>query len=194
MHTIWHTDETKPQLLDLIVDGIHLGRWNKKWAKHIQARLDKLPSLDGVKEEILRFEEELGWREVLNMLARRACFSLEIRKKLESAGCSTPAIDSVIAKCIRLGYVDDQERAQRMVELWAKKGWGPLRIRLELKKQGVPLPRSLDHPSHEQFLVRFISKHLPKKATQKEKAKVIRSLLRRGFSLDAICKNLSTDL
>src|SRR5579885_2467422 len=127
-------------------------------------------------------EDEVIWRKTLNLLSRRAYFSLELRKKLESAGFTASAIEKAIAKSKRAGYLDDEERAARMVESWSKKGWGPLKIRLELKKHGIAAPRSLDHPEHALFLARYIDKHVPQDATQKEKAKVIRFLLRRGFS------------
>jgi regulatory protein len=195
MNSFWQTDET--QMLALSIDGVYYGKWKRKWAGRIQDQLAALLSYEGLKEQIARWEEELGWKEALNMLSRKACFSSEIRKRLETAGCSPAAVESVLAKCRRAGYVNDEERSHRMVEIWAKKGYGPMRIRLELKKNAVAIPRSLDHPAHNVYLSRYIGKHLPPKATRVQKAKVIRALLRRGFSLEAIyevCKNVASDL
>lgn len=197
MNSFWQVDDTQPQMLVLSIDEVYYGKWKRKWADRIQDKLASLSSYEGLREQIARWEEELGWKEALNMLSRKACFSSEIRKRLESSGCSPSTVDCILAKCRHAGYINDEERSLRMVELWAKKGYGPMRIRLELKKNSVAIPRTLDHPAHSIYLSRYIGKHLPPKATRAEKAKVIRALLRRGFSLDAIyevCKNLSSDL
>ena len=129
-------------------------------------------------------EEKFAWKKAVNLLSRRAYFSTELRQKLETAGFSSDIVDAVITKCRQAGYIDDEERARRMVEMWERKGYGPARIRLELQKRGVKA--SIPIANNAQYISRYIEKHLPATPTQQQKAKIIRALLRRGFSHEMI--------
>ncbi len=190
MQITWHIDESHPQMLALTIEGVFYGKWKQKWAQRIKAGLNSpaFPKeVHELKRALERLEEELGWKEALNLLSRRACFSSEIRRRLTDAGCSISIVDSVIEKCCIAGYLNDEERARRMMEIWSKKGYGPMRIRLELKKRAISAPLSIENKeSHGLYLTRYIDKHLPSQPTREQKAKVIRALLRRGFSLDAV--------
>jgi len=170
--------QDRPGMTALYYGDVHLGTWKNKWAKYIQTHISDT-------EELTEIEETLGWKEALSLLARRACFSSEIKQRLEDAGCSSPVIISVLEKCRKGGYINDDERSRRTVEILAKKGYGPLRIRQELKKRGIDLSEC-SHELHSTYISQYIEKHLPRPLTQQKKAKVIRALLRRGFSLDTI--------
>ncbi len=136
-------------------------------------------------------EKELGWQEAVRLLSKRGRFTLEMRCHLEGAGCSPPSIDSVLAKCHRLGYLDDTKRAKHMIEGWKKKGYGLRKIQLELKKRAGIFFLEKESDFSSDYPSRYIDRHLHVSATKKERAKVIRALLRRGFSLEAIYSALS---
>lgn len=80
MQITWQVDESHPQMLALMIEGICYGKWKEKWVRRIKAQLDSYASpkdVHEVKGAIARLEEELGWKEALNLLSRRACSLLK---------------------------------------------------------------------------------------------------------------------
>ncbi len=129
-------------------------------------------------------DEQKAWQKVINILSYRAYFSAELQRKLITAGFSKEVIEAVIFRCQQAGYVNDRDHAERMIAMWTKKGYGPLRIRLELQKRGVKEVIPLEN--NASYIHLYLAKHLPKEPTEQQKAKVIRALVRRGFSLEVI--------
>lgn len=73
------------------------------------------------------------------MLARRDHFCSELGDALVRKGFDRAAADAAVARCGELGMVDDVRVAHRFVELRAaERGWGPLRLELELRRRGAP--------------------------------------------------------
>lgn len=144
-------------------------------------------------------------RYAMNVLAVRDHSETELRRKIaaflyspsEENGDDSIAVDQeierTIAYCAEYGWLDDQRFAQRYISSRSRKGYGAQRIRSELSQKGVDkstqseaLRRSdVDwYQLAQQVAERKFGHPLP--AEWKEKAKVQRYLLYRGFSHDEI--------
>jgi regulatory protein len=74
----------------------------------------------------------------VELLARRPHFRLELRRKLEQRGFGFDAVRDALERLQDLGYLDDALLARQ----WAsgelrRRGYGPRRIRAELRRRGV---------------------------------------------------------
>ena len=62
----------------------------------------------------------------------------ELRDKLREKGVSEADIETVTALCVDYGVVNDAEYAGMIARHYTAMGYGPGRIRQELKRRGVP--------------------------------------------------------
>ena len=78
------------------------------------------------------------YRKALDLIARRAHFCEELRRKLEARGFDREKIDGVISRLVEERYLDDRAAAKGLVKgSLRRKGYGPLRVRMELTKRGL---------------------------------------------------------
>ena len=73
----------------------------------------------------------------IRMLSRREYSRLEIQQKLIRHGCHQDDIDSVLLMLADNGSQSDERFAEHYTRFRASKGYGPKRIRMELKEKGV---------------------------------------------------------
>ena len=116
----------------------------------------------------------------------------ELRKKLADKGCSEADIDTVTALCIDYGFVNDAEYAGQIARHYAQAGYGPGRVRTELRRRGVPqehweqalseLPDSA--PAIDRLLAAKLRGKDPR--DRKERDKAAAALFRKGYSWDDI--------
>lgn len=71
------------------------------------------------------------------MLARREHSRRELRTKLEHAGCDEPEIRDVVERLRQQNYQDDARFAEMLLRARAAHGYGPARIRAELRSHGL---------------------------------------------------------
>lgn len=130
-----------------------------------------------------------AYDKALGLLARREQSRLELKRKLGQGGYEP---DEAAAALDRLGeqrYQDDERFAGMLVRNRAGQGYGPVRIRMELKTHGV------DDTTIDQLLEEADTDWLASAAGQlhkryggkppadhAERAKRAQFLLRRGFS------------
>ncbi len=74
---------------------------------------------------------------VLNLLARREHSALELRHKLARRGFEPGQTETVLAELQCQGWQDDARFAESYASSRAERGYGPLRIRCELRERGV---------------------------------------------------------
>lgn len=122
------------------------------------------------------------------LLARKAYFSKQLRRKLSEKGYPKEEIEALIAEFIRRGWLNDQELANRYVEQQQQKGYGARRIALQLREKAGQVDVALGE-SEEVLATLIQKKYLGK--LQENRDKVIQALLRHGFSYDLICKALN---
>ena len=78
-----------------------------------------------------------AYKMALRILEKRQRSAEEMRGILKDRFCPQDAIDEVVERLIALGYINDHELAHIFMRKAQHKGWGPKRIRMELKKRGL---------------------------------------------------------
>ena len=73
----------------------------------------------------------------LRLLARREHSQYELRRKLKARGYGDRLVDELLAELITERLLSDTRYAEAMVTNRASRGYGPLRIRMELRDRGV---------------------------------------------------------
>ncbi|MGD8934314.1 MAG: regulatory protein RecX [Gammaproteobacteria bacterium] len=127
------------------------------------------------------------------MLARREHSAFEIRRKLQQKDIPDAEIDEAIKRLQQEGLLSDERYAESYINVRKGKGYGPLRIALELRERGVA------ESDYGQYLFAddmdwwpVLKAAYEKKygttrcADYREKARRMRYLQYRGFALDMI--------
>ena len=73
----------------------------------------------------------------LRLLARREHSQYELRRKLKARGYGERLVDELLAELITERLLSDTRYAEAMVTNRASRGYGPLRICMELRDRGV---------------------------------------------------------
>jgi regulatory protein len=127
------------------------------------------------------------------MLARREHSAFEIRRKLQQKDIAADEIAAAIERLQQAGLLSDERYAEAYIHMRKGKGYGPLRIALELKDRGVA------ESDYGQYLfaddidwwsvlkAAYAKKYADTRCEDyQEKAKRMRYLQYRGFALDMI--------
>ncbi|VAW52229.1 Regulatory protein RecX [hydrothermal vent metagenome] len=129
----------------------------------------------------------------VRLLSRREHSAFEIRDKLQKRDFDEAEIVQTIVELQQGGWLSDERFAEAYVRMRQLKGFGPIRIAIELNERGVKeaiAEAFLDanDESWQQTLVQQYQKKYKNKTIEdyNEKAKRIRFLQYRGFSLDKI--------
>jgi regulatory protein len=131
----------------------------------------------------------------LKALARRDFFQRELAGRLLAKGFSEEEVERALARCGELGYLDDEGLARRFVEQRAvAKGWGPARLRAELRRRGAPRQVVEDAVAEASALVpealAVALERIERRAKDGwwqlhgSRARMISSLVGRGFDTD----------
>jgi regulatory protein len=134
----------------------------------------------------------------LDYLAHKPRTETEVRRKLRENAYTEPVIASVVERLHELRYLDDARYAEQYVERrFASKGYGPVRIRQELRKRGID--RHLAEAAVDDFFAdqrtlptarEKAEKRWPRIAREddprKRRDKLYRYLKRRGYTYDTI--------
>lgn len=116
----------------------------------------------------------------------------ELRDKLAQKGASPEDIETVVALCVDYGFVNDGEYAGMIVRHYASSGYGPGRIRMELKCRGVPPDyweeAMEEFPEGNETIDRLLAARLRGRdiSDRKERDKAANALFRKGYSWDDI--------
>jgi len=135
----------------------------------------------------MRDHSEAEFRRKLSLSAERA--AMYAKTQAQQPEPVTPEqIDRVVAWCYESNYLDDARFAERFVASRSRKGYGPQRIRMELGQKGVAKPlidETLAKTEIDWQQMAFDSAErkfgLPLPTEWKEKAKVQRYLMTKGF-------------
>jgi regulatory protein len=129
----------------------------------------------------------------LGLLARREHSRDELRRKLESRGFDAGDVNSLLDKLAAERLQSDTRFAESYIRARAARGFGPVRIRVELRERGVSdalIDEYLDEHAqrwrdalYAQYRKRFGDKPAN---DYRERARRGRFLQQRGFSTDMI--------
>jgi len=82
-------------------------------------------------------EQKKAWVQAIKILTRREHSEHEINHKLSSKGYSEEDIEHVLAQLQTQGYQSDARFSEHYIRHRSGRGYGPRRIRMELKEKGV---------------------------------------------------------
>ena len=125
------------------------------------------------------------------MLSRRPLSCKGLGDKLLEKGFPEPEVAETLQWLEALGYLDDREYAQWVIRSYRSRGYGPMRMRQELKRRGVSqeLCEELLSECGEngEAIDAFLKKKLRGPAADKRELKrAADALVRRGFSYEEI--------
>jgi regulatory protein len=179
-----------PKRAQLLVDGEPM--------KKVSCSIVSLTDLRSLPEEkalerLHELEVKGGIRYALALLSRRSAHSKALEQVLRRLYLEPEVIAEVVAYCRQQGWLDDESWIERHIEVWQSQGKSPLAIKAYLRSKGVSTDLQLDEQGSLEALVRrkfpqLLSPNLP----YTERAKILRTLQRRGFSLSAIQQLLRT--
>ena len=136
------------------------------------------------------------------LLALRSRSEAELRARLREGGFEGPAVEAALARCRELGYLDDALFArQRARTLAVNRLWGDRRIAADLREKGISeeLCREAIAAAREELSAEeAVERHLAARmkggagfpADERLKARMVRSLLGKGFSQGLIFNKL----
>jgi regulatory protein len=130
----------------------------------------------------------------MRLLARREHSLRELADKLARKGWPNEAIDVALAALADEGLQSDARFAESFVRQRAEKGYGPVRIRAELRRRGiddVEADRALEAQDIDFFelaasVYRRRYARQPEPQDIKERARRHQAMLRRGFTGDQL--------
>ena len=148
-----------------------------------------------------KFDKEMDYsatkEKALRLLEFRNHSTGELKKKLTIAGANSEDIDKVIEFLEEYNLVDDRDYAKRLaLDLQNLKKYGIIRIRQELASRGISseyIEEAIDElpePDNDEFLA-LVEKRLNGNFERKNKDRVIRYFLNKGYSLDTIKRAVS---
>lgn len=139
----------------------------------------------------------------LRLLSRREHSRLELDRKLKTKGFLSDEIDELLDSLANEGLQSDARYAENYIRSRRQRGFGPLKIRLELQRRGISsdLMDSLINDDHidadHQTWLDIARREYAKKfgdqtaESMQEKARRARFLQARGFTGDIIRETLT---
>ncbi|HHJ35005.1 MAG TPA: regulatory protein RecX [Gammaproteobacteria bacterium] len=134
----------------------------------------------------------------VRLLSRREHSAFEIRDKLLQRDFEEDEIEQVIEELQRGGWLSDERFAEAYVRMRQQKGFGPIRIAIELNERGVneSIVDACLHAGDENWRQTLLKQYRKKYRDREvedynDKAKRIRFMQYRGFSLDMIYKEIT---
>lgn len=141
----------------------------------------------------IEFDPSAARKKAIQMLSRREYSAAEILQKLQNGGFATKLIEQLIAQLQAEGLQSDERFAESYTRYRQAKGFGPVRIGLELKQKGVAqsliaqVLNACEVPWDEkitQVRIRRFGEAMPE--DMKSRAKQINFLQYRGFTSEQI--------
>jgi regulatory protein len=136
----------------------------------------------------------------VRLLARREHSVAQLRRKLVSRGFAADLVEPVLADLSARGLLSDARFAEAYVRERTDKGFGPLRIRTELRERGVAQALAEHHLSlgEESWMAVLAAAHRRKygespPADHRELARRARFLEYRGFTSSQVNRFLEYD-
>lgn len=137
----------------------------------------------------------------LNLLSRREHTRLELSRKLKAKKFSSGEIDELLSLLKSEGLQSDARYTENYVYSRRKRGFGPMKIKLELQERGISTNLINAHvdAGSQAWLDTARREYVKKFGDQtteslREKTKRVRFLQSRGFTSDIIQKILETYL
>ncbi|MDI3317311.1 MAG: regulatory protein RecX [Bacillota bacterium] len=183
----------------VMVDGEPLG--SVSTAAAVELGLQVGEELDEERAARLRLEVETesAFLRALRWLAVHPRSRRELEIRLQRAGWTKEAAERALARLERFGYVDDLGVARRLLEERGRE-WGPVRLRQELRKRGIPAPvieealAAAELPAEESVALELGRQRWLRyqgEAAEVRRRRVADFLRRRGFGWEVVERTLA---
>ena len=129
----------------------------------------------------------------LRYLFRREYAVEELRRKLAQRGVESSVVDKVVDDLVMQNLVSDERFAEAWVRVRVQKGYGPMRIRADLRRKGVSDAVIADALSaygeswYDEALSWARRRHRGE-LDEKARARLYRAGMNRGFSHDQVMR------
>jgi len=139
-------------------------------------------------------EQRLALMKAAGFVSRRAMSKRELEDKLLRKGEDRETAAAAALYMEELGAINEEEYAKSIVRTYSNKGYGPGRVKEELRKRGVP--RALwqecleEMPDPEEAIDRYITSHVKDVTDEKLLKRTADALYRRGFQWSDIKSGL----
>lgn len=132
------------------------------------------------------------------LLAKREYSKADLTNKLLRFACDENEVLELIEQLIDMNYQSDERFAKQILRSQMTQGQGPARIKLKLKQKSVNVDFIQEELEENDWLIQAYQLKVRKFGTdiehdQKKKAKQIRFLQYRGYSLDIIFKVIAAE-
>lgn len=186
-------DGEKKDIFTLFVD-------EEPWAQFHKRIFGKKPqflakNLTELCEEFVEKEWALARNFAIKCLAKKSYHSRELKRLLEESLVNEAIIDEVILECRQMGYLDDEDLINRVVQRDKARRDGPRKIlwkicRKGIHDEGIEKQVEATYPEDEQLMqikklleTRYRTRDL---TSPSEKQKVAAALARKGYSFELI--------
>ena len=135
--------------------------------------------------ELTELQVKKIYQKAVQLLARREWGRKELAYRLaKDQPGKSDLIDQVLDRLTGQGYLSELRFLTSYVNMRRQKGFGPLRIVLELKQRGIPESQCVESVEPTAQHWSELAQHLAAKKQQKAKTPIqqMRFLLSRGFS------------
>lgn len=133
---------------------------------------------------------EAARKKALSLLERRDYGSAELAAKLVEKGASPSDAEAAVARMVEYGFVNDENYAAMVVRHYAAKGFGPARIREELRRRRLDRElwdAALDAaPENSEAAYRLFAAKIRGGCDKDAVRKASAALVRRGFSWEDV--------
>ena len=133
---------------------------------------------------------EAARKKALSLLERRDYGSAELAAKLVEKGASPSDAEAAVARMVEYGFVNDENYAAMVARHYAAKGFGPARIREELRRRRLDRElwdAALDAaPENSEAAYRLFAAKMRGGCDKDAVRKASAALVRRGFSWEEI--------
>lgn len=151
----------------------------------LRAGLELTPEITGALESSVKTSRAKA--QAANIIGSRALSKRELTKRLVQKGNETADAQTAADWLEEIGAVNDENYAAALVRHYGGKGYGPARVREELRRRGVDRElwdeAMLEMPDAQEMLDQLIQKKCRGDLSDpKEKKRVSDMLLRRGFA------------
>jgi regulatory protein len=131
--------------------------------------------------------------EAIRILSRKGYFKQELVDKLVDKGFSEEVAQHAVDEMEGKGYINDRQRAEKIIQRELAKGHGPKYICQLLKHKRVSSSIiSALVPLIKESETQSLSTHLTKRSQVSDRKKAVARLLRRGYSYEAIQQALDS--
>jgi len=151
----------------------------------LRAGLELTPEITGALESSVKTSRAKA--QAAHIIGSRALSKRELTKRLVQKGNETADAQTAADWLEEIGAVNDENYAAALVRHYGGKGYGPARVREELRRRGVDRElwdeAMLEMPDAQETLDQLIQKKCRGDLSDpKEKKRVSDMLLRRGFA------------